>query len=122
MATGAKAVDGLAWMKPKPVFSSSGATVLRLQSLSWTSSLMQRSAASGEAPMGTSPVTTPNSPSKSMPAASSRNGTSWQAPRKSSEPPWYISGASEVCGSTASFMARDISRPWARKAEASSHW
>ena len=43
-------------------------------------------------PMGTSPVITPNSPSKSIPSSSRKKGTSSEGPRKSSEPPWYNRG------------------------------
>ena len=43
--------------------------------------------------MGTSPVTTASSASKSIPKASSGQTTGSQGPKKSSLPPWYISGS-----------------------------
>jgi hypothetical protein len=43
--------------------------------------------------MGTSPVTTAISASKSMPKASLGTTTGSQGPMKSSLPPWYISGS-----------------------------
>ncbi|CAN6484155.1 unnamed protein product [Victoria cruziana] len=101
-ATGAKLLEGLAWKKPKPVRISRGATARRLMSLICTSRRTLAAACSGVAPIATSPRMTPNSPSKSMPSASSGRGTSSRGPRKSSEPPWYSSGmvsASGICGS-----------------------
>ncbi|MDT4853289.1 hypothetical protein FQZ97_875500 [compost metagenome] len=121
-ATGAKAVEGLACRKPKPVFISCGPNARRLQSLICTTRRTQASAASGDTPMGTGPVTTPNSPSKSMPSASLGRGTSSTGPRKSSLAPWYITGTLSNSGIGGELKACSIRRPWFRKAEASSHW
>ena len=46
-----------------------------------------------DAPIGTSPVITAISASKSMPQASSGSAIGSRGPRKASEPPWYISGS-----------------------------
>ena len=120
-ATGAKAVEGLACRKPKPVAISCGPRARRLQSLTWTIRRTQPSAASGDTPIGTGPTTTPNSPSKSMPRASSGIGTSSCGPRKSSLAPWYITGTLSNFGMGGEPKACSISRPWFRKAEPSSH-
>jgi hypothetical protein len=50
-------------------------------------------ASAGVTPMGTSPVTTATSASKSMPQSSLAARIGSQGPRKESEPPWYISGS-----------------------------
>src|SRR3990167_8018725 len=120
-ATGAKAVEGLACRKPKPVFISCGPSARRLQSLICTTRRTQASAASGDTPMGTGPVTTPNSPSKSIPSASLGRGTSSNGPRKSSLAPWYITGTLSNSGMGGVLKACSIRRPWFRKAEPSSH-
>ena len=70
-ATGAKAVAGLPWKKPKPLASSVTMTLRSDTSFRMVTSLMCRRAASGETPIGTSSTITPISPSKSMPQASS---------------------------------------------------
>jgi len=85
-ATGAKAELGFDWKKPKPLASSPG---MRFRSetsftsrISWIACL----ACATDAPIGTSPVTTAISASKSMPQASSpRIGS--QGARNESEPP-----------------------------------
>ena len=92
-ATGLKAVAGLLWKKPKPLASSAGIRLRRLQSLASITSRTPSSACSGVAPMGTSPVTTATSASKSMPQSSLAKRASSRGPRKSSLPPWYISGS-----------------------------
>jgi hypothetical protein len=60
----------LLWKKPKPLASSAGIRLRRLTSLASISRRMPSSACSGVAPIGTSPVTTAISASKSMPKAS----------------------------------------------------
>ncbi len=92
-ATGLNAVAGLLWKKPKPLASSAGMRLRRLTSLASITRRMPSSAWSGVAPIRTSPVTTAISASKSMPMASLGTGTSSIGPRKSSLPPWYISGS-----------------------------
>ena len=67
---------------------------------------------------GHRPTITPNSPSKSMPSASSGIGFV-AGPRKSSDAPWYITGMVSTSGIGAVLKAVRISRPWFRKAEAS---
>ena len=69
-ATGAIELAGFAWIQPKPVFISIGATFRSLQSLIWTRSLMCVRASAADAPIGTASVMIPNSPSKSMPSSS----------------------------------------------------
>ncbi|MDT4863821.1 hypothetical protein FQZ97_985450 [compost metagenome] len=93
IATGLNAVAGLLWKKPKPLASSAG---IRLRSETSLASISRRtpsSACSGVALMGTSPVTTAISASKSMPKSSLGTTTSSQGPMKSSLPPWYIRGS-----------------------------
>jgi hypothetical protein len=75
-ATGLKAVAGLLWKKPKPLASSFGIRLRRLQSLASITSRTPSSACSGVAPIGTSPVTTAISASKSMPHSSLRKRAS----------------------------------------------
>ena len=56
-----------------------------------------------------------------MPSASDGNGMSCRGPRKSSEPPWYISGSVRVSSTMACPNARCMSSPWLGNAEPSSH-
>ncbi len=58
------------------------------QSLTSAISRMWPGAAPFVVPMGTSPVMTAISASRSIPQAASPNGASSRAPNKSSEPPW----------------------------------
>ena len=97
-ATGAKAVAGLPWKKPKPLASSVTITLRSDTSFRMVTSLMCLRAASGEMPIGTSSMITPISPSKSMPQASSASSISSVGPTKESEPPWYISGSVQKLG------------------------
>ena len=91
-ATGLKAEAGLDWKKPKPLASSLGMRLRRLTSFTSITRRIAFAASAGVAPIGTSPVTTVTSASKSMPQASSAT-TASRGPMKLSEPPWYISGS-----------------------------
>ena len=92
-ATGLNAVAGLLWKKPKPLPSSAGIRLRSDTSLAIITRRMPSSACSGVAVIGTSPVITAISASKSIPYSSLGTITSSQGPRKSSLPPWYISGS-----------------------------
>src|SRR5215813_6151013 len=92
-ATGEKAVDGLPWKKPKPLPSSAGMRFLSETSLASMTRRMRSAASLALAPIGTSPVTTATSPSRSMPQAASAIAIGSCGPRKLSDPPWYINGS-----------------------------
>ncbi len=121
-ATGLKAVAGLLWKKPKPLASSAGIRLRRLTSLASMTSRIDSIAASGEVPMATSPVTTATSASKSMPQSSLAATMSSHGPRKSSLPPWYISGSVQKLAGISALRARRTSSTWLTKADPSAHW
>ena len=70
-ATGAKLEDGLAWKKPKPVRISRGRERAQADVVDLHEQPDARAAERRREPIGTSSTITPNSPSKSMPCASS---------------------------------------------------
>ena len=82
---------------------------------------MWEAALSRSVPIGTSPVTTAISASRSMPRSSAATMSS-RAPRKGSEQPWYIIGS--LFHQEGSSCLRDfqISSAWIRKLEASANW
>ena len=121
-ATGLNAVAGLPWRKPKPLPSSAGIRWRRLQSLASITRRTPSSACSGPAPIVTSPVTTATSPSKSMPQSALANVAGSQGPRKSSLPPWYISGSPKKLSGISAPRALRTSSTWLRYAEPSAHW
>ena len=73
---------------------------------------MRRPPASGVAPIGTSSVITATSASKSMPQSSSTSTMSSGGPRKSSLPPWYISGSCQNDSGISAPRARRTSSTW----------
>ena len=77
-ATGEKPLAGFDCRKPKPFASSAGIRLRRLTSLTSISRRTCASAAGVAVPIGTSPVTTATSASKSMPQASSASTMSSQ--------------------------------------------
>ena len=85
--TGEKALAGFDWKKPKFLPSSAGIRFRRLTSLHSITRRIAARASSRLAPIGTSPVTTAISPSRSQPQASSLSGIGSRGPRKPSEPP-----------------------------------
>ena len=86
-ATGAKEEGGLEWKKPKPLARSEGTSERRLTSFSSTSRRICSPAFSLSTPIGTSPVMTPSSISRSMPCASSDTTMPSQGPSSGSEQP-----------------------------------
>jgi hypothetical protein len=74
---GAMPHGGLAWTQPNPVFISGPASVRSDQSLTCTTSRMWFIASAADVPIGTASTITPNSPSKSMPSASSGTSPRW---------------------------------------------
>ncbi|MNN03965.1 hypothetical protein D3C81_1166790 [compost metagenome] len=111
-ATGENAVAGLLWKKPKPLPSSAGIRLRNDTSLASSTRRMASPACSGVAPIFTSPVMTATSASKSMPKASLAHTMSSCGPRKSSEPPWYISGSVQNSGGISAPRALRTSSTW----------
>ena len=95
---------------------------LRLTSLASITRRIDSIAASAEVPIATSPVTTATSASKSMPQSSLAATMSSRGPRKSSLPPWYISGSVQKLAGISALRARRTSSTWLTKAEPSAHW
>ena len=92
-ATGLKAVEGLPCSRPRRISTSPAIKARRLTSLASRIRRTASSPCSGVAAMGTSPVMTASSASKSMSMASSGTTMSSQGPNMASLPPWYISGS-----------------------------
>ena len=91
---------GLDWKKPKPLASSAG---IRLRSDTSLTSMQQLDVAAASAapvtPIGTSSVTTAISRLEvDAPVFARHRHVVASAPRKSSDPPWYISGSVQKLG------------------------
>ena len=113
---------GFAWKKPKPLASSGPIRVRRLTSFISAISRMCWLALSRSTAIGTSPVITAISISRSMPWSSLTATTSSQGPRIGSEQPWYISGSFFHQSGSSCLRDLRISSAWIRKLEASANW
>ena len=120
--TGEKDDAGFDWKKPNPLANSPGIRLRRETSLVSPTSRTAASASSRLAPCATSPVTTTTSASRSQPQASSASGIGSRAPRKPSEPPWYISGSCQNVSGISAPRAWRTSATWFTYAEPSAHW
>ena len=111
-ATGENAEEGLDCRKPKPLASSPGMRLRNDTSFTSITSRMRCAASAGDAPSGTSSVTTAISASRSRPHCGSRNGIPACGARNESAPPWYMSGSVQNEGGSSAPRARRTSSTW----------